>query len=102
MRVVFNFFDQDKKGYIEEKDIKNFLSSSNANEEKKSKLAGAILQEFDANKDKKISFEEFTSKIPTMTDEWSRPLLASKQSAPSLISFCSLSLSSLKCLPSKV
>ena len=55
LRLAFDFFDKEKKGFFNEEEMKIFFNKNKLDD----KLFHIIFDEFDINKDGKIDFEEF-------------------------------------------
>ena len=55
LKIAFNFFDKENKGYFNKDDIKNIFDNNKINEQ----LSSLIIEEIDLNKDEKIDFDSF-------------------------------------------
>jgi len=55
LKIAFNFFDKDNKGYFNKDDMKNIFDKNKINEQ----LSSLILEEIGFGKDEKIDFDNF-------------------------------------------
>lgn len=66
LRRAFSYFDKDGNGYIEPEELRDALSEDGAIDN--TDVANDILQEVDADKDGRISYDEFVAMMKTGTD----------------------------------
>jgi calcium-dependent protein kinase len=66
LHKAFDFFDQNKSGYIEMEELRDALSDEI--ETNSEEVINAIMHDVDTDKDGKISYEEFTNMMKAGTD----------------------------------